>query len=811
MFRYTLIITAVATTLSIADLSFAQASFQGVGDLPGGSTFSAVNAVSGDGASVVGISFTGSGAEAFRWKAGSMITLGMVEATAVSFDGSVAVGRVVSGVQQAARWVEGSGVQVLGSLFPGSSSVAFGVSADGELVVGHSTSLSPGPLCNPNAPPPWLTPQGFQWSASGGMVGLGFPIPGAGPQSYAFCISNDGTVIGGKANVDSDCANSMDSFAITWTNGAHQIIGATGMEGPGQVTDVSPDGTALVGFDFNGPFIIINGAPIASVGFTPLGVSTGGHKVVGSAIGGTQALIWESASGVRNLQDVLVNDFGLASELTGWTLTHAAGISDDGTVIAGRGIHNGNTEGWVAILPADSDGDGLLDDWEMLGVPYTDAFGHSQRYILDDDGDGSSDADPNHKDLFLEVDAMAGFAPPSLDDVVAAFANAPVPNPDLVNGVKLHLLVDELDVPHVAMWPNPSEATFNAVKLTDVSGTSLNGYFGTEAERNHSEAEGIREAKLKVYRYALIIDQAAADVLGRAHDIWANDFFVAKGEFTVGTSPQDLCASCDIDTWFRTTFMHEFGHCLGLQHGGNDEVHYKPNYVSIMNYLYKLPLNLGHQAWKLDYSRGGMNPLAEIAIDENVGFVDDSGYNNGRSTYYSEWGCNPTDVCATWSQNVIPARTYEIGTGGRDFNDDGVFQSEACTDLNFFGTTSSLPSGAATSTPCQTFTDFDDWANIIYELISASPFGGPTPPVELTKTQIQALLQTMPADCSADIAPGAGDGNVNVTDLLEVLAHWGPCQIGQPCTADISPHVVADHVVNVNDLLAVINAWGPCP
>ncbi|MCH7573407.1 MAG: hypothetical protein IH891_10890 [Planctomycetes bacterium] len=55
-----------------------------------------------------------------------------------------------------------------------------------------------------------------------------------------------------------------------------------------------------------------------------------------------------------------------------------------------------------------------------------------------------------------------------------------------------------------------------------------------------------------------------------------------------------------------------------------------------------------------------------------------------------------------------------------------------------------------------------------------------------------------PADCSN------GDGSVNVTDLLALLAAWG--QVGSSC--DIAG--VGD-TVNVTDLLALLAAWGSCP
>ena len=71
-------------------------------------------------------------------------------------------------------------------------------------------------------------------------------------------------------------------------------------------------------------------------------------------------------------------------------------------------------------IGGDSDGDGLLNSWE------TDGY--------DDNGDGVVDvdlprmgADPNHKDLFLELDWVAGRTPTraAIGAIVAAFAAAP--------------------------------------------------------------------------------------------------------------------------------------------------------------------------------------------------------------------------------------------------------------------------------------------------------------------------------------------------------------------------------------------------
>ena len=52
-----------------------------------------------------------------------------------------------------------------------------------------------------------------------------------------------------------------------------------------------------------------------------------------------------------------------------------------------------------------------------------------------------------------------------------------------------------------------------------------------------------------------------------------------------------------------------------------------------------------------------------------------------------------------------------------------------------------------------------------------------------------------------------GDTNfdfiTNTTDLLKLLADWGPCA---GCTSDMN----GDGVVNTTDLLIVLAEWGPC-
>lgn len=374
-----------ALTLAVGcacELSSA-ATFQGIGELDVNNPFSEALGVSGDGQVVVGRSKNTSGeTEAIKWTAagsGTMTALGHLQTTsprvksseayAASHDGSVIVGRSSSdsGTSasdlQAFHWTS-SGMAGLGDLSGGDfHSEAYGVSEDGTVVVGIGTTAS--------------GEEAFRWvltssPSTGTMTGLG--TLSGGTYSQARAVSGDGDRVIGEA----DSSSGYEAFS--WESSP----GITGMGdlATGAFVSIayaaSPDGYYAVGAGTTSTGYVAAiwseiTNDVTSLGALPGGnsysvakdVSAWGQVVVGYAVTSTGrvAFIYDPSRGMRDLQDVLENDYGLTTELSGWTLTEATGISDDGTVIVGIGINgNGDTEGWVVHLGRD-DIDPSTHDW----------------------------------------------------------------------------------------------------------------------------------------------------------------------------------------------------------------------------------------------------------------------------------------------------------------------------------------------------------------------------------------------------------------------------------------------------------------
>ncbi|MCE1244985.1 MAG: autotransporter domain-containing protein [Oryzomicrobium sp.] len=241
----------------------------------------------------------------------------------VSADGSVVVGE---NLDRAFRWTEATGMVSLGTLNNGSSSYANGVSADGSVVVGYDVEAASSQQ------------RAFRWTEANGMVSLG--MLNNGSNSYATAVSADGKVVVGTAN---DGAASNQQRAFRWTE-------ATGMVSLGVLNNglysyanaVSADGSVVVGSDYDRSgctraFRWTEATGMVSLGMLnngvesyANGVSADGQVVVGKANDGAagnqyRAFRWTEATGMVSL-----------GALNNGRYSYANAVSADGKVVVGE-------------------------------------------------------------------------------------------------------------------------------------------------------------------------------------------------------------------------------------------------------------------------------------------------------------------------------------------------------------------------------------------------------------------------------------------------------------------------------------------
>jgi hypothetical protein len=307
----------------------------------------------------------------------------------------------------------------------------------------------------------------------------------------------------------------------------------------------------------------------------------------------------------------------------------------------------------VFLCPAgspDSDGDSICDEAE-------ESFYDTNPYNSDTDGDSISDAaelfgsngvdlpffgaDPTRKDLFIEADYYPGLAPyPAAINIVrGAFENAPVGNPDGSSGISLHIDVNQ-QIANADVNNNlsPLWADFDVIK---------NRYFDSR--------------RSPFFHYVLFANEFESNgSSGSSRSIPGHDFVVTLGTFTVrgGTLLQQA-----------GTLMHEFGHNLGLLHGGDENANFKPNYLSVMSYNYQFPgLTLDGFSGLMDFSRLRIASVNEARLNEFTAFSPLSGTTEAQLSRYGVRKCNRL-MRGNASANL-------------DFNGNGTLQNLVSANLD---------------------------------------------------------------------------------------------------------------------------------
>ena len=111
--------------------------------------------------------------------------------------------------------------------------------------------------------------------------------------------------------------------------------------------------------------------------------------------------------------------------------------------------------------------------------------------------------------------------------------------------------------------------------------------------------------------------------------IFANLYWKGGTSSGLSTSNRDFIVTlggfAGTDNEQSGAFMHELGHNLGLDHGGNSGTNYKPNYPSVMNYGqndFAVDVDYdGLSDGPLDYSHGFLPDLDENCLDEEYGIA----------------------------------------------------------------------------------------------------------------------------------------------------------------------------------------------
>jgi hypothetical protein len=317
----------------------------------------------------------------------------------------------------------------------------------------------------------------------------------------------------------------------------------------------------------------------------------------------------------------------------------------------------------------DTDADGIPDCSEINGSTYTgmDLYAFGARV--------------NQKDIFIEVDYMD-----STNEGTLAVDEGVIPRQDalekvkdsfLSNGYVVHFYVGDL----YSQNGNTIDAS-----MMDLGGGNEVAYslvvnlgctnFGINTREY--KVDNMQVQRKQIFYYMLFgtsqNSDGSAGSSGCAESP-GNDSLMTLGSWGLNTN---TASSTNILVNFQAgTVMHEFGHNLGLGHGGNESKNYKPNYLSVMNYLYQLdglatigdnegdryyhnkgggcpnsgltnPYYGDPQNFKLDYSHG-----ISTSLDEVNGIVEANGFGHVASVPV-DYNCNGNAVETLTNFNVNP-------------------------------------------------------------------------------------------------------------------------------------------------------------
>src|SRR5579871_1767982 len=324
----------------------------------------------------------------------------------------------------------------------------------------------------------------------------------------------------------------------------------------------------------------------------------------------------------------------------------------------------------------DADGDGLCDDWELHGV-YMRPNGKD--IFIDLPGMG---ADPNTKDIFIQVDwtsfpgnATTGLPYHShqLDPFAAlilvnSFKQAPV---DGQKGINMHIdcgpkcpmtltktwgTLDANGKPYTqAALLSNNEATYMMSDPPNSKSPSPDTWVLFDKMSANFNASG----RAMIFHH--VISSHLQNSTTTSSGLSANTATFSDGAsklmITLGGFPTVVGTIQEQ----AGTLMHELGHNLGLEDGGNEGFNYKPNYLSIMNYSFQMSGLPADGGPSYDYSRWALPQLDTSQLNPQLGLSVPSGF----PKIGTSWFCPNAPLA---KNNGTPNKAIEDARFGIDWS-----------------------------------------------------------------------------------------------------------------------------------------------
>ena len=228
----------------------------------------------------------------------------------------------------------------------------------------------------------------------------------------------------------------------------------------------------------------------------------------------------------------------------------------------------------------DLDKDGIPDCSELSGTTYAglDLYSYGARI--------------NQKDIFVEVDYMdstdGGRLPEDIGVIPTKKSLEMVRDAFARNGYAIHFDVGDL------FSKNGSDIDIDNMNLGGGNQVPYSKFvrlrkFDNSGSLYTYKANNMNAERKQFFYYMLFGMTQNSDGSGGSSglaEISGNDSLITLGH--VGFRNDTISARNILINYQAGTIMHEFGHNLGLRHGGNENKNYKPNYLSVMNYMYQL-------------------------------------------------------------------------------------------------------------------------------------------------------------------------------------------------------------------------------